>query len=250
MTEDETVGWHHQLDACELGQAPGDGEGQASLACCRPWGRKELETTWRLNSIPVSFWLAPSQGVSCIFSKTHQACFSATLVLGRTNQLASTVGRISSPTPQKKQTEKAGLFKMARVGLWKTVEWTCFCLLVMPVWDLHNLSPFFRYYSCWWHAWLTQSFYKQEGNRSAPLSQARPEEAPAWAQIQIAGPRTMSKINSVFFKPLNFTAVDQNSKSSHTNTSKGILFFLKWAFKSEGLKIIQIQHYFQWWKKI
>ena len=31
--------------------------------------------------------------------------------------------------------------------------------------------------------------------------------------VQIAGPRTVSKINSVFFKPLNFTAVDQNSKS-------------------------------------
>ena len=44
-TEDEMVGWHHQLDGCELGQTLGDGEGQGSLACCSPWGREESETT-------------------------------------------------------------------------------------------------------------------------------------------------------------------------------------------------------------
>ena len=31
-------------------QAPGDGEGQGSLACCSPWGHKELDTTEQLNS--------------------------------------------------------------------------------------------------------------------------------------------------------------------------------------------------------
>ena len=45
-TEDEMVGWHHQLDGCELGQTLGDGEGQGSLACCSPWGRKESDVTW------------------------------------------------------------------------------------------------------------------------------------------------------------------------------------------------------------
>ena len=44
-TEDEMVGWHHQLNEHEFGQAPGDGEGQGNLACCSPWGRKELDTT-------------------------------------------------------------------------------------------------------------------------------------------------------------------------------------------------------------
>ena len=34
MTEDETVGWHHRLDKHKFEQAPGDGEGQGSLACC------------------------------------------------------------------------------------------------------------------------------------------------------------------------------------------------------------------------
>ena len=32
------------------GQTPRDGEGQGSLACCSPWGRKELDTTWQLNN--------------------------------------------------------------------------------------------------------------------------------------------------------------------------------------------------------
>ena len=49
MTEDEMVGWHHQLDGHEFEQALGDSEGQGGLACCSPWGGKELGTTERLN---------------------------------------------------------------------------------------------------------------------------------------------------------------------------------------------------------
>ena len=45
MTEDEMAGWHHQLNGLELEQAPGVGDGQGSLACCSPQGRKELDTT-------------------------------------------------------------------------------------------------------------------------------------------------------------------------------------------------------------
>ena len=48
-TEDEMVGWHHLLDWHEFEWAPGVGAGQGGLACCRPWGRKELDTTERLN---------------------------------------------------------------------------------------------------------------------------------------------------------------------------------------------------------
>ena len=40
MTEDETIGWHHQLNRNEFEQAPGNGEGQGSLVCCSPWGRR------------------------------------------------------------------------------------------------------------------------------------------------------------------------------------------------------------------
>ena len=45
MTEDEMVGWYYQLNGHEFEQTLGDGEGQGSLACCRPWARKELDTT-------------------------------------------------------------------------------------------------------------------------------------------------------------------------------------------------------------
>ena len=49
MTEDEMVGWHHRLDGCEFEQTPGVGDGQGGLACSSPWGRKESDTTERLN---------------------------------------------------------------------------------------------------------------------------------------------------------------------------------------------------------
>jgi len=49
MTEDEMVGWHRQLDGHEFEQALGVGDGQGSLACCSPWGRKELDMALRLN---------------------------------------------------------------------------------------------------------------------------------------------------------------------------------------------------------
>ena len=49
MTEDEMVGWDHQLDGHESEQALGVGDGHASLACCSPWGRKESDMTERLN---------------------------------------------------------------------------------------------------------------------------------------------------------------------------------------------------------
>ena len=44
------VGWHHQLNGQEFEQAQGDSEGQGSLACCSPLGRKESDMTERLNN--------------------------------------------------------------------------------------------------------------------------------------------------------------------------------------------------------
>ena len=68
MTEDEMVGWHHQLNGHEFERALGAGDGQGGLACCSPWGhrvRHDLVTnnnndeliyktetdsqTWRMN---------------------------------------------------------------------------------------------------------------------------------------------------------------------------------------------------------
>ena len=45
-TEDEMVGWHHQLN--EFAKSPGDSEGQGSLVCYSPWGHKESDTTEQL----------------------------------------------------------------------------------------------------------------------------------------------------------------------------------------------------------
>ena len=49
MTEDEMVGWYHWLNKHEFEQALGVGDGQGSLACCTPWGRKKLDMTEWLN---------------------------------------------------------------------------------------------------------------------------------------------------------------------------------------------------------
>ena len=49
MTEDEMVGWHHQLNGHEFEQTPGDGDEQESLECCSPWGHKESDTTEQLS---------------------------------------------------------------------------------------------------------------------------------------------------------------------------------------------------------
>ena len=48
-TEDEMVGWHHQLDGHGFGWTPGVGDGQGGRACCNSWGRKESDTTEWLN---------------------------------------------------------------------------------------------------------------------------------------------------------------------------------------------------------
>ena len=50
MTEDKMVGWHHGHDGLEFGWAPsGVGDGQESLVCYHPWGRKEWGMTERLK---------------------------------------------------------------------------------------------------------------------------------------------------------------------------------------------------------
>ena len=52
--EDEMVGWHHQLNGHEFEKAPGVGDGQGSLTCCRPWDCKEWDMTddW-------TYWMNP-----------------------------------------------------------------------------------------------------------------------------------------------------------------------------------------------
>ena len=56
-TEDEMAGWHHRLEGHEFEQTLGVGDGQGGLACCDSWGRKESDTTDRLN------WTEQPRGV-------------------------------------------------------------------------------------------------------------------------------------------------------------------------------------------
>ena len=48
-TEDEMVGWYHQINGHDFEQNQGDSEGQGSLVCCSPWCPKESDKTWQLN---------------------------------------------------------------------------------------------------------------------------------------------------------------------------------------------------------
>ena len=63
MTEDEMVGWHHRLNGHEFEQTLGVGDRQGSLACCSPWGHKELDTTEWLNDN--NYWNFPICLISC-----------------------------------------------------------------------------------------------------------------------------------------------------------------------------------------
>ena len=49
ITEDEMAGWYHWFDGCEFEWTQGVGDGHGGLLCCDSWGRKEWDTTERLN---------------------------------------------------------------------------------------------------------------------------------------------------------------------------------------------------------
>ena len=75
MTEDEMVGLHHRLNGLEFEQAPGDGEGQGSLACCSPWGGKQSDKTERLNNDSKDADTSPRPSQS--FYKYHHGSHSS-----------------------------------------------------------------------------------------------------------------------------------------------------------------------------
>ena len=73
--QDEMVGWHHWLNGHEFQQTLEVGEGQGGLACCSPWGRKESDTTERLNSnknFPKCCWKNIFQSTSASLPQTNQ----------------------------------------------------------------------------------------------------------------------------------------------------------------------------------
>ena len=75
MTEDEVVGWHHQLNAHEFEQAHGVGGGQGSLACCSPWHHKESDMTeglnWTDHFLRIHLWYQLSLPQPCYIKNDH-----------------------------------------------------------------------------------------------------------------------------------------------------------------------------------
>ena len=67
-TEDEMVGWHHQLDGHGFGWTPGVGDGQGGLACCDWWSHKESDTTEQLNWTELNATLTPM----CLYYRFFQ----------------------------------------------------------------------------------------------------------------------------------------------------------------------------------
>ena len=68
-TEDEMVGWHHQLNGYEFEQDLGVGDGQGSLACCSLWGHKELDMTEQLNWAELNALLCPFKALGSAFCR-------------------------------------------------------------------------------------------------------------------------------------------------------------------------------------
>ena len=72
MTEDEMVGWHHQLNGHE--QTPGDNKGQGSMVCCSPWDHKESDTTEQFKT-DFFFHLLPCQDLNLLLYQKKLSIF-------------------------------------------------------------------------------------------------------------------------------------------------------------------------------
>ena len=75
------VGWHHQFNGHELGQTPGDAEGQGGLGHCSSWARKELDMTWGLNNNNIPFHVYITSSLSIHPLMGHLGCFHILVLL-------------------------------------------------------------------------------------------------------------------------------------------------------------------------
>ena len=75
MTEDEMIGWHHQLNGHEFEKTLEDGEEHGSLVCCSPWGRKESDMTEQLNNKnKLNQSISPSIKSALAISMIEESC--------------------------------------------------------------------------------------------------------------------------------------------------------------------------------
>ena len=75
MTEDEMAGWHHRPDGREFEWTPGVGDGQGGLACCDSRGRKESDTTERLNWTETHRWNLKTEKENSPWKQTENLLF-------------------------------------------------------------------------------------------------------------------------------------------------------------------------------
>ena len=97
--KDEMAGWHHQLYGHEFEQALGDGEGQGSLACCSPWGRKEPDTTEWLNNNHPSSWVAEVEKKNTSYMHQVHTPFNSRSI---TRKKVPTLSEITGSLPWKR----------------------------------------------------------------------------------------------------------------------------------------------------
>ena len=83
MTEDEIVGWHHQLNAHEFEQAPGDGEGQGSLACFSLRSCKDSDTTEGLKNSKYSMTRIFHIIIICSSKEGCWGCFHGLVIVNK-----------------------------------------------------------------------------------------------------------------------------------------------------------------------
>ena len=65
------AGWHPQLKGHEFEQAPGYRDGKGGLECCSPQGRKESDTTERVNDDLSFFKRKNPIANKCLFVKNE-----------------------------------------------------------------------------------------------------------------------------------------------------------------------------------
>ena len=136
-TEDEMAGWHHWLNGRESEWTPGVGDGQGGLACCDSWGRKESDTTERMNWTELNWMIR-----SWIFEKNFFPemklmlfCYISwsSVVIPASSDMVRVLGEL-----EKNVTEWVQFSNLMRILVrcytsWDQVLWIITCGIMQPL---------------------------------------------------------------------------------------------------------------------